>query len=837
MTKRLPQKKIVSTVVQEVVFAPASKAQEQFLNSEAKITFYGGAAGAGKALRHGEKVLLTSGFVNIEDVQVGDEVITPSGKKEIVKGVYPQNKVDIYRVVFQDGNSVDVCGDHLWSYHEARGRGKNKVSSTIHLKERMDKGFRPIIPLTEPVEFSPKTLAVKPYTLGVLLGDGCLVSTGNTFVSEDPEIIERVISDGYEVRKYSNNGTSKACNYGVLKLNKQLISLGLKFTNSKTKFIPNEYKTSCISDRFSLIQGLMDTDGYVDKNGNCEYTTVSESLALDVKEVLNSLGFTCTITTKIGKYKLNGKDKLCSKVYTLYIRGKYQNKLFSLTRKKERTKYKKVGNRIISIEKIGIDYATCISISGEDKLFLTTNYIVTHNSHCLLGAFLKYCHHPRTRGVILRKTTKQISNPGGLFDNAINLYKKIDPKLKVKSQTLEIHFSSGAQLKFSYLDKPADKYNFQGAELTFVGFDEVQQLDEDNVMYLISRLRSTTIDYPMQIYATGNPDYDSFIRHWVEFALDKYGIPIRKEVYPTRYFVRVGARYEWSDSLEELELKYGPADDAGIHSFKYIPGNIYDNPILIRENPSYLAQLKALPRVEMERLLLGSWYARESASGYFKREWIRGTFGPNFTATRRVRAWDLAFSEPSEVRPDVDATVGLLMSKDKNSLYTIENVVTMRKRVHEVEQLIFKVAEKDGFGVVISLPLDPGATAGAYCRDLARRLSELGYIVKLTRPEKGKMHRFLPFASACEAGYVNVVEDDWNKEFFTELETMDFTNKTHDDFADACSDAFYHLCKEIMLPEMNLGAVTDNVSFQNKAKFPSSNGIPTGSLGLPTNFY
>ena len=72
-------------------------------------------------------------------------------------------------------------------------------------------------------------------------------------------------------------------------------------------------------------------------------------------------------------------------------------------------------------------------------------------SHCLLGAFLKYCHHPKTRGVILRRTTKQISNPGGLFDSAVSLYKKVDPNLKIKSRELEIIFSSGAKLKFGYL--------------------------------------------------------------------------------------------------------------------------------------------------------------------------------------------------------------------------------------------------------------------------------------------------------------------------------------------------------------------------------------------------
>lgn len=225
-------------------------------------------------------------------------------------------------------------------------------------------------------------------------------------------------------------------------------------------------------------------------------------------------------------------------------------------------------------------------------------------SHCLLGSFLKYCHHPRTRGVIFRRTTKQISNPGGLFDSAINLFKKVDKGLRIRSRELELIFSTGATLKFAYLDKPADKYNFQGAELTYIGFDEIQQLDEDNVVYLISRLRSTSVDYKKQIYATGNPSYESFIRPWVEFALDQRGIPIRKDVYPNRYFVRVeGGKIMWADTKEELEEIYGKGDDSGILSFKFVPGNIYDNPILIKSNPQYLSQLKSLPRVEMERLI------------------------------------------------------------------------------------------------------------------------------------------------------------------------------------------------------------------------------------------
>jgi len=403
-------------------------------------------------------------------------------------------------------------------------------------------------------------------------------------------------------------------------------------------------------------------------------------------------------------------------------------------------------------------------------------------SHCLLMSFLKFCHHPRTRGVIFRRTTKQITNPGGLFDSAVNLYKLVDPKLRVRMRELELVFSSGAVLKFAYLDNASDKYNFQGAELTFIGFDEIQQLSEDNVTYLFSRLRSTSVDYKKQIVATGNPDYDSFIRHWVEFALDERGIPIRKDVYPTRYMCQaMGGSIEWADTREELEKKYGTGDDSGILSFTFIPGTIYDNPPLMKADPTYVSKLKKLPRVEMERLLLGSWYARQEAAGLWKREWITLVDHPNPRATKRIRAWDFAFSLPSEQYPNPDWTRGVLMSKDKNSVYTVENIVSMRDRVHEVEKLVFETAMRDGQEVIISIPIDPAAAAGAYARDFQRRLSEYGFNVKLSKPVKSKVTRFAPFSSVTQAGFVNVVKGDWNTPFFDELEIFDGDPKKKDD--------------------------------------------------------
>lgn len=84
---------------------------------------------------------------------------------------------------------------------------------------------------------------------------------------------------------------------------------------------------------------------------------------------------------------------------------------------------------------------------------------------CLLGSMLPIIHDPGTRAICIRKTTKQIAGSGGLFDSAINLYSKIDPGIKIKMRDLTIVFSSGAELQFTYLDKPADRMNLQGKPL------------------------------------------------------------------------------------------------------------------------------------------------------------------------------------------------------------------------------------------------------------------------------------------------------------------------------------------------------------------------------------
>lgn len=830
---------------EQLILAPASKKQELFLNSDTTITLGGGSAGGGKALRHGEKVLTPYGFQNIESMKIGDRIVTPKNTIEEITGVYPQGVVDIYRVTFQDGSSVDTCGDHLWKWRKS-GKKEYEVSSTLDIlswmnAQKPDRLYnckrKPMVDLIQPVEYGKKSnLPIDPYTLGVLLGDGSITTTSVSFITEDEEITDRIKSSGWTLNRWrTNENKTKAKTYGILGIQSSLRQLNLLGCNSLTKFIPDQYLTSSIQDRFDLIQGLMDTDGYVDPSGSTEFCTISPLLRDGITLILRSLGFTVTCSEKLPFYKdKNGNRIYGQKAYNLYIRGRNQPRLFSISRKIVRTKYKNVSNAIISIEKVDRDFATCISISGEDKLFITTNFIPTHNTYTALLIALKFMQYPRATGVIFRRTSKMITAPGSIWHEAVSMYSSIyKTGLKIRHRENEIVFPNGSLLKFSHMQHASNMYDHKGGQYSLVIFDEATDFSEDMIVYLLSRMRNAYTGHSPQMFLMTNPDYNSFLREWIQdFYLDPIsGIPIEDKSGAKRYFFRQGNTMLWYNSLQEAESVHGSGSGSGISSFTFLPFTCRDNPPLLKAQPDYVSRLMSLPRVEMERLLLGSWFARPESSGLFKREWVTLVDHPNGRARQRVRAWDFAFSQPSEQYPNPDWTRGVLMSKDGSNVYTIEDCVGLRDRVHVVERLLFETAIRDGRDVVISIPQDPNAAAGAYAKDLQRRLGEMGFTCRLQRPVKSKITRFAPFSSVAQAGFVNVVKADWNKEYFDELEVFDGSGKYKDDQTDATSDCFSLLNRDIVLPTFSLPSdLTNSNPLQN---FTSGISLPSSGLSLP----
>jgi predicted phage terminase large subunit-like protein len=351
-------------------------------------------------------------------------------------------------------------------------------------------------------------------------------------------------------------------------------------------------------------------------------------------------------------------------------------------------------------------------------------------------------------------------------------------------------------------------------------------------------MRNANVKYEPQMFLCTNPSYHSFLRHWIQdFYLDHEGVPRSDRSNVERYFVLVNNSPLWFDTREEAEAIYGTGKGSGIRSFRSIKAVLSDNVPLMKANPSYISNLMALPRVEQLIMLHGSWLARLETSGFWNRTSVKVIpQAPVTGVKRRVLAVDFAFTEPSEVSKNPDSTAFVLMSKSDTSMYTVEYVETMQKRVHDVEQRLFQLAECFGQETWISLPVDPNAQAGAYARDLQRRLAEKGFMVRLQKPVKSKTVRFQPFASVSQSGFVQVVDADWNQKYFDELELFDGTRKVHDDMVDATSDAFFLLNQGYDIPDMDTTALSQSFSIQNQSSIPSSQGLPTGALGLPINF-
>ena len=427
--------------------------------------------------------------------------------------------------------------------------------------------------------------------------------------------------------------------------------------------------------------------------------------------------------------------------------------------------------------------------------------------------FLQHIQYPTFRGMITRRTTPQLKGPGGILDNAMGLYSKVDPGVKWREKDGYFAFTSGARVYLRHFESLAAKDNFQGTENSLILVDEGQQYEEEMVKYLMSRMRNPKCpEVKPRMKITCNPDYNSFLRLWLEWYLDPdTGVPLPERDCVTRWFVVSDGNLQWADSREEAIERYGKTDLPSDHprqvkplSFKFVSANVYDNPVLMKHNPEYVAWLEGLGRVEKSRLLHGSWHAKEESSGYFQRDWVEIVKMPSLYAVKRVRAWDLAASLPSDKNPNPDYTVGILMSKDRSGTYCVEDMVKGRWRPGGVVDVILETARRDGEFVTILIPQDPGQAGRAYATDLVRQIIEAGFTARIRPTNKSKVQRFAPFSALAEAGGVRVVEDKWNEEYLEELERFDGSRSVKDDAVDATADSFSYLASDIHIPDFTL---------------------------------
>jgi len=400
-------------------------------------------------------------------------------------------------------------------------------------------------------------------------------------------------------------------------------------------------------------------------------------------------------------------------------------------------------------------------------------------------------HIQRVKGfgaVIFRRTSPQIRNEGGLWDSSATLYPLLNAR--PKESTLEWEFPPhNNRIKFTHLEHDKSVLDHQGAQYPLVCFDELTHFSRSQFFYLLSRNRSTCGVRPY-MRATTNPDPDSWVRQFIDWWIGDDGLPIINRSGVLRWFYRLGDDLLWADTKEELMECYAEeflnpetGEVTPPLSVTFIAASVYDNKALLRADPGYLAKLKALPRVERERLLGGNWNIKPSAGLVFPRS----AFGivPAAPASPRavVRAWDFAGTPGGG-----DWTVGLRLSKDRDGFYYVEHVDRAQVSSDVMRKTLRNTAEQDGQGVRIRIPQDPGQAGKDQAQSLIRLLS--GYVVRAVRPTGSKYDRAKPAAAQVQAGNVFLVAGKWNEAFLNELDAFTGSDSGTDDQVDAFADAF-----------------------------------------------
>jgi len=704
-----------------VIFQPNPGPQTDFLAAPEKEILYGGSAGGGKAQPLSAKILTPEGFKTIGEVGVGDIVYSPDGTTTKVVQEHPQGTQDIYLVTFQDGSNVECTGDHLWEYTIAGNSSSilPKVRDTKSLQDYTDKQYskkRPrwaLVPLIQQFDFGVSTnLVVPPYTLGALLGDGSITTDSVGLSSADEEIVNRIRQDGVVVTKRSSKYA-----WGVLGQTQALRDLKLLGTNSLTKFIPENYKKANTQDRICLLQGLMDTDGYASKDSKVYYTSISFTLAEDVAELVRGLGGTATITWKSTHYRCGNVVHEGYTAYTVYIRLRDAASIFNLSRKKARCKVKKhLKNRIVSISYSHREEAKCVTLASEDGLYITDNYIVTHNSYGMLMDPLRYMHRPAHRALLIRKSMPELME---LIDLSMELYPKAFPGAKYNKGENRWKFPSGATLLFGFCDADADVGRYIGQSYSWIGVDELTLFATPYVWdTLRSRLRTTDPEITPYMRATTNPGQIG--AWWVKkMFIDPapWGEPFW------------GRDIETGEILRFPDSEFVPEELRNKKAIRrrFIPARLTDNPYLM-QSPEYMANLASMSTVQRKRLLEGDWDISDSSafpefdkSIHAVEQFVPPADWPRF------RACDYGYSAPAAViwfAVDYDGTVYAYRELYQKGL----DGVALAEKIHEIE------AEEPP-GILGILDNETWAMRGQRGPSIAEEMINLG--VRWIKADKG----------------------------------------------------------------------------------------------------
>ena len=329
---------------------------------KSKLYILGARPRVGKGIRLDCNILTPTGWVKNRDIKLGDTVIGRDGKPTKVIGIYPQPLQDCYKITLKDGRDVICDAPHEWTVYSSKwGRERTFTAEELYQKLQCVRYQKRIsLPRFTGDYGIEKDFVIPPYIMGVLLGDGCLSTGYIRYCKPSQYVLEEVrkhLPEGAEANFYKDKKTVGITGWSSAKAYIRQVGLDTQCWN---KFIPREYFHSTKKQREELFKGLMDTDGFKFNTG-WEYSTTSKQLALDIQQLAWSLGYSCKIKDRQGKYTKENNIINTRVNYRVFITT--HNPL-----------------TIEKIEKVEPIPTQCIHVDNEDSLFVIEDYIVTHNS-------------------------------------------------------------------------------------------------------------------------------------------------------------------------------------------------------------------------------------------------------------------------------------------------------------------------------------------------------------------------------------------------------------------------------------------------------------------------
>ena len=763
-------KKVLTPRMTEYIPHTPTPKQAAFMLLDCEEAFYGGAAGGGKLLKLDTPLLTDSGWKTVGTLLESDKIVALDGTWTEIEYITDVKRCPInYELTFSDGSKVTCNSDHLWTVEEVIQKNKNHrhytsvETVTLTTQEILDIGLytkknnkmqrRWRLPEFKGLVGTQQVLPIDPYLLGYWLGDGTSSDGSFTIGTWDYDNFLEHISGRSVISCTPQNGS---CYRVVLSdMYSDLRKSGLL----QNKHIPVQYLLASREQRLELLRGLMDSDGHIQERGRAEWGQglPHAQLFSEVAQLICSLGY--KVSTIVAPSTYNGQL-----FQSLRLMFTPREKVVTLPRKVVRLLNTEPsrGDTAIWIDSAaqvegGIPMK-CIRIKHPSHVFMITEkFIPTHNSDALLMCALQYVDVQGYSAILFRKSYADLTKPGALMDRAkewLLPFKNVRWDEKDKKF---IFYKPGSKvpvstLQFGYLENPNDRFNYQGGEYQFIGFDELTHIARTCYIYMFSRLRRLKgVNIPLRVRGASNPPEDDG-GNWVR---DRFII----------------------EGPEKGRI--------------FIPAGLDDNPYLDKEE--YERTLEQLDPVSRARLRDGDWTIVRKGN-MFKRDMFE-VVDTLPTYRRTVRWWDMAASDEEKAakknksgEPDYTASIKL---SESAGIYYIEDIIRVRMTPEATDKLQHNTAVSDGFGVQICEEQEPGSSGIAVISNKSRGIFK-GYAYKGVPSSGSKADRAQIASSAAGNGNIKVLRGVRNLEvFFDELES--FPGGIHDDMVDCLSGAVAYL--------------------------------------------